>query len=185
VTTSQEPGAREDPACLATTVATVDLLEMFFQLRRVKAAMAAEIDRSLRAKHGLTFEAYDAMTVIGEQAEGCDETALARTLGLTADDIEAVVDSLVSSGYAGRTARLDGAQPPAVMLTLRGRLVLNRAGRTVDQELSRRMGTVVSPEDLAPLEDALAVLRRRPPRGGGRSRAVCVSGAAQCIVVDA
>jgi len=49
-----------------------------------------------------------------------------------------------------------------VMLSLRGTLVLNRAARTLDRELSRRIGSVVSADDLAVVEDALGLLRQRP-----------------------
>jgi DNA-binding MarR family transcriptional regulator len=184
VTAPQEEVGREDPPSPATTAASVDLVEMFFQLARVNAALSAQIDRSLRAKHGLTFEAYDAMTAIAEQPEGSDEKALAAALGLTLDDIGGIVDSLVLSAYATRTARPDGAGPAAVLLTLRGTLVLKRASRSVDQELERRLGTVVSPEALARLEDALAVLRQRPAPVKRRPRVQRAGGTPRYVAAD-
>jgi DNA-binding MarR family transcriptional regulator len=162
VNKSQKRVRREDPASLAATSAHVDLVEMFFQLARVKASVCAEIGRSLRARHGLTFEAFDAVTVISEQPEGCDQHALASALGLPPDETRAIIDSLVACGYARRTPRTDGAKPAAVILTLRGTVVLSRAGRTVDEALDRRIGSALSLEDRARLEDALAALRQRP-----------------------
>jgi DNA-binding MarR family transcriptional regulator len=137
-------------------------MEMFFQLVRVNAAIRAEIDASLLAKHGLTFEDFDAMTVIAGQPEGCGELALAGALGLTRDEARATVDSLIGYGYVSPTTRPEGVKPQAVMLTLRGRLVLSRAGRVVDRALDRRIASALSRQELSRLERALGELRQRP-----------------------
>jgi hypothetical protein len=76
--------------------------------------------------------------------------------------VRAHIDSLLLSGYVSRTGRADGAGPRLVVLTLRGTLVLNRATRTFDRELNRRIGSVVSADDLDVVEDALRLLRQRP-----------------------
>jgi DNA-binding MarR family transcriptional regulator len=140
---------------------SVDLVEMFFRLARVNAALRAELDRSLLARHRLAFEAFEAMTVISERPRGCDEGALARHLGLTPDEARGILDSLVSSGYAKRARRPDGAEPPSVMLTLRGTVVMSRAGRIVDESLERTIGSALSRQELSRLEHELAHLRRR------------------------
>jgi DNA-binding MarR family transcriptional regulator len=153
---------------------------MFFRLARVNAALRAEIDRSLQAKHELTFEALDAMTVISEWPEGCEEGAVAGDLGLTPDDMEAIIESLVSSGYAKRTRGLNGARAPAVILTLRGRLVMSRAGRIVDESLAGTVGSALSPPEISGLENALADLRRRPAAEEPARKL----GAERCLAAD-
>jgi DNA-binding MarR family transcriptional regulator len=181
VTASRSRVGPEAGATGLTTSAPVDLVEMFFRLARVNAALRAEIDRSLRVKHDLTFDAFDAMTVISEWPEGREEGALAGDLGRTPDGIGGIIESLVSSGYAKRTPRLDGAKPAAVMLTLGGRLVLSRAGRIVDESLARTVGSALSRRELSQLENALADLRRRPAPEEPASR----HGAERCLAADA
>ena len=162
MTTSHEHVGREDRTTLVTTAAGVDLVEMLFQLARVKVSLSAELDRSLRVDHDISLQAFDVMTAISERRGGCDEPGLASALALPRDEVRALIDSLTLSGDARRTVRADGAELPVVMLTLRGTLVLNRAARTLDRELSRRIGSVVSADDLAVVEDALGLLRQRP-----------------------
>jgi DNA-binding MarR family transcriptional regulator len=162
VRTSPVRIAREDWATLTTTAAAEDLVEMFFQLARVNAALRSEIDRSLLEKQGLTFQAFDAMTVISARPEGCGEVALAGALGLAPDDARTITDSLIASGYLSRTRRPNGSDRPAVMLTLQGGLVLSRAGRIVDGVLDRRIASALSRQELSQLECALAQLRPGP-----------------------
>jgi DNA-binding MarR family transcriptional regulator len=142
----------------------VDLPHLFLLLARLKATLCADIDARLRAEHDLPLEAFDAMKTITQPGESCDEPALAAALSMTLDEARALLDGLVRSGHARRTAGASHAEPTAVSLTLRGRLVLTRAGRTLDRELNRRIGSVLSPGEIAELEDALAALRRSASR---------------------
>jgi DNA-binding MarR family transcriptional regulator len=160
VTVSHERVASEDHVVLRGRPSHIDLPEMLTLLARVKASLCADVDASLRDEHGLSLEAFDAVTVISQRSEDCDEPKLAAALALPREDVGALVDSLVSSGHASRTPRPDEAGPPVVRLTLRGTLLLERAQRTLDRELNRRIGSWLSPRDIAGLEDALATLRR-------------------------
>jgi DNA-binding MarR family transcriptional regulator len=138
---------------------------MFFGLARVNQTLRAEIDRRLQATHELTVDGFDAMTAISEQSCVCEEGALAGNRGLASDDARGIVESLVSSGHVRRTRKPDGGEPAAVMLTLRGRLMLSRASRIVDESLAGTIGSALSRQELSRLENALAQLRRRPATG--------------------
>jgi DNA-binding MarR family transcriptional regulator len=160
-----EPGGRD---ALATSSHRVDLPDMFFILARLKAALCAAVDDSLRAEHSISLETFDALTLISERGEGCDESTVAPALALSPDRAQALISSLLSGGYASRSKRPNSAEPHLVRLTLRGTLLLALASRTVDRELNRRIGAVLSPLDIAELGDALAAIRRRSARAEER-----------------
>jgi DNA-binding MarR family transcriptional regulator len=134
----------------------VDLSEIFGLLACVKRSLCAEIDVRLRADHQLPLQAFDALTVISNCEDGCDEATIAAALSVSPPEAGTLVEALVSAGHVRRVRRRDGA----VDLTLRGSVLLSKAGRTLDRELERGVRSVLLPGELAQLEDALSVLRR-------------------------
>jgi DNA-binding MarR family transcriptional regulator len=158
----------DDRGALATSSHRADLPDTFFLLARLKATLCAAVDDSLRAEHGISLETFDALTLISERAEGCDESTVAPALALSPDRARALISSLLSGRYASRRKRPDRAEPRLVRLTLRGTLLLTLASRTVDRELNRRIGSVLSPLDIAELSDALATIRQRSVRAEER-----------------
>lgn len=137
--------------------ARVDLPQLFRLLTRLRTSLGAYIDGRLRAEHGLRWGAFQAMTAISDQSDDCDDGTLASALSVALDEVCVLVDALVSSGYAMR--RIDARDAsPRVCLTLRGSRLLGRANRTVDLELNRTIGSVLSPSELAQLEHSLAAL---------------------------
>jgi hypothetical protein len=146
----------------------VDLPEMFFLLARLKAALCAAVDDRLRAEHGISLEIFDALTLMSERSGGYDEGALAAALALSPDRGRGLFESMLSGGYASRAARADRTEPAHVRVTLRGALVLSKASRTVDRELDRRIGSVLSPVEISELTDAVATMRQRLGRAEER-----------------
>jgi hypothetical protein len=134
----------------------VDLYEIFGLLARVKRSLCAEIDVRLRADHQLPLQGFDALTVISNCVDGCDEATIAAALSLSPPEAGTLVEALVSAGHVRRVGRRDGA----VDLTLRGSALLSKAGRTLDRELEGRVRSVLLAGEIAQLGDALSVLRR-------------------------
>jgi hypothetical protein len=75
-----------------------------------------------------------------------------------AAEVDDLIAPLLASGYVMRSVAVH-SPGRAIKLTLRGALVLKRAGRTLDLELSRRLGGSLSRRELATLEVVLAALR--------------------------
>ena len=151
-----------------TSPRRIDVIDLFFHLARIKAALCAAVDDSLRAEHGISLQAFDGMTLISERGEGCDEPTLASSLGLSPERARELTVSLSSGGYATRTRQADSGEPLLVRLTLPGTLLLRRAGVTVDRELSRRLGCVLAEPEIAALTDALATARQPSERAEPR-----------------
>jgi DNA-binding MarR family transcriptional regulator len=134
----------------------VDLPEIFGLLARVKRSLCAEIDVRLRADHRIPLQAFDALTVISNREEGCDEATIAAALSVSQPEVGTLVEALVSAGHVRRVPRRAGA----VDLTLRGSVLLSKARRTLDRELEKGFRSVLLPGELAQLAEALSVLRR-------------------------
>jgi len=157
---ADRPGPTPAPS---TSPRRPDLLDTFFLLARVKTALCAEVDDSLRAAHGISLEVLDALSLVAERREGCPQATLAFALGLSADETVALVDGLVAAAYV-RRPEWPGGEPCAIQLTLRGRLLHVRACQTLDRELDRRIGSRLSPRDITRSAEALAGLRWSPER---------------------
>ncbi|HTU84028.1 MAG TPA: hypothetical protein VMF57_00565 [Solirubrobacteraceae bacterium] len=154
----------EDRGPLTTNSRRVNLPAMFFALARSKVFLCGAVDESLRAEHGISLEVFDAMTLISEWSGECDEPRLGPALALPPDRARLLIDSLLANGYASRPEPPAGAEPTFVRLTLPGTLLLSRASRTVDHELNRIIGSVLSRLDIAELSDALTMIRQRSAR---------------------
>jgi hypothetical protein len=142
-----------------------DLLEVFLLLARVKRSLCADIDHRLGRDHGISLETLNALAVVSEAGGVCDEHALAVRVLTTPADVDDLLAPLLASGYVTRSVavRSPGRE---IKLTLRGAVVLKRAGRTLDLELRRRLGGSLSSGELAQLEVVLAALRLGPAGPG-------------------
>ena len=139
--------------------ARADLPQLFHQLSRLRASLCADLDARLCSQHGIPITAFLAMSELSHRREGCDEASLSAALSIAPDELHVVVETLVASGHVRRSEAGRDSAGSTVTPTLRGRALLIRASRTVDRELERRIGSVLSQREIAQVEHALDVLR--------------------------
>jgi MarR family len=82
-------------------MATADLRDVFSDLERVYARLAAAVDRRMRRGCGLSLVLFEPMVVIAETGS-CRVHDLAVALGLSAGGASKLVDRLEAAGYCRR-----------------------------------------------------------------------------------
>jgi MarR family transcriptional regulator, organic hydroperoxide resistance regulator len=142
--------------------AMADLRRVFSDVRQVQAQLAAAVDLRLRSEFSLSLVLFDSMTVIAE-AERCRVHDLATGLGVSAGGASKLVDRLGAFGYCQRLPNPRDRRSSLVELTPAGRRVLAEARRSLDEELERLLGGVLSSAQVRQLSATLADLRFASP----------------------
>jgi MarR family transcriptional regulator, organic hydroperoxide resistance regulator len=145
-----------------------DLRRVFSDVGRVQAQLAAAVDFRLRSEFGLSLVLFEAMTVIAK-AGHCRVHDLAAGLAVSAGSASKLADRLGAFGYCRRVPNPDDRRSSLLELTRAGQRKLAEASRSVDEELERLLGGVLSAAQIRQLSATLASLRfsgarPRPPR---------------------
>ena len=137
-----------------------DLLELFVLLGRAKRSLCRTVDRRLRTDHGISFEAFYAMTVISESRQGFDMSTSADAFAIEPNELHGLMEGLVRSGRVqwSRGSAEDQAVLPTLKLTLRGCRLLKQATGTVEDELAGSIRLDLSPEAIEQVESSLAAM---------------------------
>jgi DNA-binding MarR family transcriptional regulator len=154
-------------------MATSDLRRVFSDVGRVQAQLETAVNHRLRSELGLPLIFFESMIVIAE-VENCRMQDLAAGLGVSAGGASKLVDRLCALRYCRRLPNPDDRRSSLLKLTPTGRQELTMASRSVDQELERLLGSVLSTAQIRELAATLRELRSsglRPPlptrRSGG------------------
>ena len=142
---------------IATTLDTRELAA-WRGLLRVRAALAAELDRELQAEHGLPLSHYEVLMLLGDAPGGrLRLTELAASAILTQSGVSRLVDRLERDGLVRRVPCEEDRRGFFAELTESGAELLGRARPTHLAGVRRRFLERFSDEEL----DELAGFWRR------------------------
>ena len=139
-----------------------DLRRIFSDVGRVHAQLEAAVSLRLRSELGLPLVLFEALTVMAE-VEQCRVHDLASGLCISAGGASKLVDRLAALGCCRRLPNPDDRRSSLVELTPAGQRTLAQAGRSVDEELERMIGPVLSTAQITELAVTLRDLRRAGP----------------------
>jgi MarR family transcriptional regulator, organic hydroperoxide resistance regulator len=139
-----------------------DLRRVFSDVGQVQAQLVAAVDLRLRSEFGLSLVLFESMTVIAE-AERCRVQDLAAGLDVSAGGASKLVDRLGAFGYCRRLPNPSDRRSSLLELTVAGQRVLAETRRSVDEELERLLGGVLSSAQIRQLSATLADLRFSGP----------------------
>jgi MarR family transcriptional regulator, organic hydroperoxide resistance regulator len=139
-------------------MATADLRDVFSDLERVHARLAAAVDLHMRRGCGLALMLFEPMAVIAETGS-CRVHDLAIGLGLSAGGASKLVDRLEAAGYCRRLPNPGDRRSSLLRLTAAGQQACEDAARVLDEELERLLGQSLSADQLRHLARTLRELR--------------------------
>jgi DNA-binding MarR family transcriptional regulator len=150
---------------------TVELAALFSQLVRLETELWNAVDSRLRADFDLPLARFEPMEVIS-RVDSCRVYDIAAELSITIGGTSKLVDRIEAAGHCRRVANPDDRRSSLIELTPSGRRLLAKAAVAFEDELTTRIGSVVSARQLAQLRNTLEQLRVANSRvGGGRSTA--------------
>jgi MarR family transcriptional regulator, organic hydroperoxide resistance regulator len=135
-----------------------DLKTLFNELVRLEVETWDAIDARLRAEHGLPLTRYEVMRVIASQPN-CRVYDIVAELSLTTGGASKLVDTVEASGYSRRRPNPDDRRSSIIELTAAGKRLVEKATKTVEDELDKRIGSVLPDRSLQQLTATLARLR--------------------------
>jgi MarR family transcriptional regulator, organic hydroperoxide resistance regulator len=139
-------------------MAMADLRRIFSDVGRVHAQLEAAVNIRLRSELDLPVVLFEALAVIAE-VEQCRVHDLAAGLCVSAGGASKLVDRLAALGCCRRLPNPDDRRSSLVELTPAGQRRLAEAGRSVDEELERLIGPVLSAAQITELAVTLRHLR--------------------------
>jgi DNA-binding MarR family transcriptional regulator len=143
-----------------TGIATV-----FTDLVRYQIELWNAVDARLRADHDLPLSWFEPMQVIA-QRESCRVFDIAEEMVITVGGTSKLVDRLEAAGHVRRRSNPSDRRSSIIELTPGGRRILVKATATYEDELARRLGSLIPARDLDRLASILATLRAA---GAGRA----------------
>jgi DNA-binding MarR family transcriptional regulator len=143
-----------------------DLRTLFNELVRLETETWSAIDARLRAEHGLPLARYEVMRVIASHTN-CRVYDIVAELSLTTGGASKLVDTVEASGHSRRRPNPDDRRSSIIELTPAGKRLVEKATRTVEDELEQRIGSVLPDRSLQQLTTTLVKLREsgRSDRG--------------------
>ena len=151
---SKNSAADSPPA----TAAPVEPAALFSDLVRLETELWDLVDRRLRGDHDLPLSWFEPMTVMASVAD-CRVADIAEALSITVGGTSKLVDRIENAGWCARAPNPADARSSVLALTGPGRALLGAAQASFEDELERRIGAVLSPEELEALGTTLRGLR--------------------------
>jgi DNA-binding MarR family transcriptional regulator len=142
-----------------------DLTALFNELVRLEVETWDAVDARLRAEHGLPLTRYEVMRVIASHPK-CRVYDIVAELSLTTGGASKLVDTVEAAGHSRRQPNPDDRRSSIIELTPAGKRFVEKATRTVEDELEKRIGSVLPDRSLRQLTATLTRLRE----GGGAKR---------------
>ena len=141
-------------------------------LLRAHSEITRELERQLRAEHGLTLSDYDVLVQLG-QAPGRQlrPAELARAVLLTRSGVTRLVQGLEAAALVERVACPEDLRGTLVRLSPRGRDALRRASRTHLEGVRELFTARFDDEELGTLAGLLGRLTRASRREGEEAAA--------------
>lgn len=129
-------------------------------LMEVHAAVLAELERELTARHGLSVSEFDAMVNIPR--DGTRIRDLVDRVVLSQSATSRLVDRLVRRGFVARADAADDSRGVVIRLTPAGRKVLLAASRTNAAVVQRAFTDELTAAELDTFDAVFARLRGKP-----------------------
>ncbi|WP_213816723.1 MarR family winged helix-turn-helix transcriptional regulator [Glaciihabitans sp. dw_435] len=135
-----------------------DLSQIFTDLVRFQIELWNAVDARLRAEHGIPLGWVESMRII-DARENCRVFDIAEELVVTVGGTSKIVDRLEAAGNCVRRSNPDDRRSSIIELTPAGLALLATGTATYTEELRRRLGAVLAPDQLAAFGDTLTTLR--------------------------
>lgn len=135
-----------------------DLSGHFDNLVRFETELWTAVDQRLRIEHDLPLSRFEPMQII-DRLGSCRVFDIAEALAITVGGTSKLVDRIESSGHCRRQSNPADKRSSLIALTPDGIGLLQRTKSTFDDELARRLGSVLTPEALDRFGATLATLR--------------------------
>jgi DNA-binding MarR family transcriptional regulator len=135
-----------------------DFERVFSELVRLETELWNATDARLRADFDLPLSRYEPMRVI-ERRGSCRVNDIATDLVITIGGTSKLVDRTEASGHCRRRPNPQDGRSSVIELTPSGRRLLAKAGMALEDELTARLGAVLSPRILQQFAASLTKLR--------------------------
>jgi DNA-binding MarR family transcriptional regulator len=146
-----------------------DLERVFSELVRLEIELWNAADARLRADFDLPLSRYEPMRVI-ERRGSCRVNDIATELVITVGGTSKLIDRIETSGYCRRRPNPEDGRSSIVELTPSGKRLVAKAA--LEDELSARLGTALSPRKLNQFAAVLGALRAAGHHVGAREQMV-------------
>ena len=123
-----------------------ELRRVYADLVRCQIELWDAVDRRLREGVGISMGSFFVMQTIAETPD-CRVHDIARTLIITVGGTSKAVDRIEARGHLARRSNPEDKRSSIIALTPAGEELLARAAKLVDDELDRRIGTVLAPDE--------------------------------------
>jgi len=130
--------------------------EAFERLLGAHSALTRELEAALVASHGLTINDYGCLLLLSRAGEdGMRRIDLANDLSLSPSGITRLLDRLEGQGLVGKGACKEDARVSYAILTEAGRAKLEDAWTEHVAAVDRRVGAVLSEDEIRTLAGLL------------------------------
>jgi MarR family 2-MHQ and catechol resistance regulon transcriptional repressor len=138
---------------------TLASTDAFGNLLGAHANLTRELSAALVASHGLTINDYGALLLLSRAGEqGMRRIDLANELQLSPSGITRLLDRLEVQGLVGKGECREDARVSYAILTEAGHEKLKQAAPGHIEDIDRRLGAVLSEEEVRTLADLLGRL---------------------------
>ena len=120
-----------------------DLKALFSDLIRFETELWNAVDTRLRSEHDLPLAWFEPMQVMSKQT-ACRVFDIREELSITVGGTSKLVDRIQAAGLCRRRANPDDRRSQIIELTPAGRRLLARATKSFEDELRRRLESVVT-----------------------------------------
>lgn len=146
--------------CCSRPIEPVDTSALFDDLVRVEIRTWEGLDRRLRDEHRLPLTWFEPLRAVASSPSGhLRINDIAQRLSITVGGASKLVERIVQAGLLDRREDPDDRRVALVTLTSDGAERFQAAAQTQVDELERRLGQALGPEELATLAALLARLR--------------------------
>ncbi len=133
--------------------------DAFGRLLEAHASLTRELSASLVASHGLTINDYGTLLLLSRAGdEGMRRIDLANQLQLSPSGITRLLDRLEAQGLVGKGECKSDARVSYAILTDAGLAKLREAAPGHIEDIDRRLGTVLSKDEMKTLAELLGRL---------------------------
>jgi len=139
-----------------------DLGSVFTDLVRLEIELWNAVDARLKNDFDLQLTHFEPMSVI-HRVPGCRVYDIANELIITTGGASKLVDRIEANGYCRRRPNPADRRSSLVELTATGEGLLAQASVAVEEELARRLGSVLPEGTLRQFAGTLARLRAAGP----------------------
>ena len=129
----------------------------FDNLVRFETELWTAVDQRLRIEHDLPLSRFEPMQII-DRLGSCRVFDIAEALAITVGGTSKLVDRIEAAGHCRRKSNPTDKRSSLIELTPEGNELLRRAKATIDGELERRLGSVLTPDALDRFGATLATL---------------------------